>query len=634
MILRFSLLAVLLFIGRISSGSDLKYRVADIPNKLLKDAKAVVRENETIFEISSKNSAVAKIHYAVTILNNNGIDLSILKEGYNKFSSVKKIKTALYDQYGKLIRTGLNAVIQDEAAFDGYSLYNDYRIKVFDPKYATIPFTVEYSFEIEFNGLLSYPEWSLYDDYNIATEKSHLRIITPMGFKFRYFERNLPEPCDIRGKDNKVIFSWNIAELQAIRKEPFCQSLSEFTPAVYLAPNDFEIGGYDGNCETWTNFGEWIKRLGENKNILNSDTQQKIKSLVEGVGPDSAKVRILYKYLQNKVRYVSIQQGLGGWQPIDAASVDKYSYGDCKALANYMKSLLDIVGIKSFYTLIRAGESAPPLIREFPSNRFNHAIVCVPVDNDTIWLECTDQQIPFGFLGTFTDNRKALIIKETGGVIVNTREYSIADNSQIRYADIKISADGTAQSSLKTTYKGLKYDKLFGVLRMDNADKKKFINSKINAANTELLDYDYKEIKSRVPSIVEELDLNILDYATISGNRIIFRPNLISRLEEILVRTAQRTSPINVRRAYTEYDSITYILPGRYKSAIKPNDFSLESPFGKYELRYMLNDNKLTYIRSYKMYKGVYPKTDFESFLDFFEKIQTEDNRQIALDRL
>ena len=631
--LRISLLVTFLLLGRITFASDLKFRVADIPNNLLKDAKAVVRENEMVFEISSVNSAVARVHYAITILNKNGIDLSVLKEGYNKFSSVKKIKTTLYDQFGKLIRTGIDNVVQDIAAFDGFSLYNDYRVKIFDPQYATVPFTVEYSFEINYNGLLSYPDWILYEDYNIATEKSDFTVTTPIGFKFRYLERNLKEPCKINGV-NKINYIWSITGLPAIRKEPYSQSLSEFTPRVLLAPDNFEIGGFSGNCETWTNFGVWIKQLGEKKNILNSETQEKIKLLVKGAASDSAKVRILYQFLQNKVRYVSIQQGMGGWQPIDAESVDKYSYGDCKALANYMKSLLDIVGIKSYYTLIDAGEYASPLIQDFPSNHFNHAIVCVPSEKDTIWLECTDQQIPFGFLGTFTDNRKALLIKESGGEIVNTRKYSIDDNTQVRSAEIKLSSEGTAQSSIKTVYKGLKYDRIFGVLRMDNADKKKYINERIDAANSELLSFNYKEIKNIVPSIIEDLNINIRDYAVVSGTKIIFRPNLFSRIEAIPVRTVQRNSPIVIRRAFSDYDSITYFIQSRLKTEAKPVEFRLISPFGEYKSEYILNDNKLTYIRSFKLFNGIFPKTSFESFIDFFEKIQNEDNRQIALNKL
>jgi hypothetical protein len=627
------LFITLLFLGGISAGSDLKYKVTDIPKNLLKDAKAVVREHEMVFEISDLNSAVVRVHYAITILNKNGLEKSILKEGYNNFSSVKKIKTTLYDQNGKLIRTGLNTVVEDIAAFDGFSLYNDYRIKVYDPEYATVPFTVEYSFEVNYNGLLNYPDWILYDDFNISTERSEFTVITPIGFKFRYLEKNLKESCKINGVD-KVNYIWSLSGLPAIRKELYSQSLSEFTPVVYTAPHDFEIGGYKGNCESWTNFGIWINQLGHQKNILKPETQEKIKSLVKGVESDYNKVSILYRFLQNKVRYVSIQQGLGGWQPIDAESVDKFSYGDCKALANYMKSLLEIIGIKSYYTLIGAGESAPPLVKEFPSNHFNHAIVCVPIENDTIWLECTDQQIPFGYLGSFTDNRKALIVDESGGKIVNTKVYSEKENTQFRAATIKLTNDGTAQTSVKTVYRGLKYEKIFRALRMDDKDKKKFIVDRISIPNTELLNFKYDEIKDLVPSIIEDLSFNTIDFATVSGDRMMIRPNLLSRIEEMPLRTLQRNSPVKIRRSYCEYDSLTYLLQGQYKSDLKPFDFRLVSPFGEYRSGYILKENRLTYIRSFKLTKGLFPVTEYESFITFCEKIQAEDSRQIILNKL
>ena len=52
-----------------------------------------------------------------------------------------------------------------------------------------------------------------------------------------------------------------------------------------------------------------------------------------------------------------------------------------------MRSLLQVIGVESYYTLVMAGENAPSIINNFPSPQFNHAILCVPVDKDTIWLE-------------------------------------------------------------------------------------------------------------------------------------------------------------------------------------------------------------------------------------------------------
>jgi hypothetical protein len=614
--------------------SDNKYAIANIPKEMLEDAKAVVRKNDVVFEISDPNSAVAKVNYAITILNKNGLSLSLFREVYNKFSSVKKIKMTVYDANGKIIHIGSSTVLRDIAAFDGYSLYDDYRIKLFDPEYATVPFTVEYSFEFNFYGLLNYPDWVPYIDYNVSTEKSDFTVITPQKIKINYLEQHLKDSCIRKlNTEGKFQYMWSISNLPAIRKEPFCQALQEFTPAVFLSPDEFEIAGYSGNCGTWKNFGLWLSKLAENSRHLNTQTQEKIKSLVSKAASDSEKVRILYKFLQNKVRYVSVQEGIGGWQPIDAESVDRVSYGDCKALANYMKSILSVAGIKSYYTIIKAGEDAAPIRRDFPSNQFNHAIVCVPLVNDTIWLECTDQLIPFGFLGSFTDDRKALIIDSVGGTIVNTRVYSVKDNMQIRSGIIKVNADGTADASINTIYKGLKYDDIFGILRMDDADKNKYLKEKLSIPSFELVSFKYSEIKDRIPSIIEDLSLGIRDYGSVSGQKMVFYPNILTRNSVPLV-TKKRRSPVLVRRSYHEYDSITYVLPSGFRADSKPIEYHLNSDFGDYSYRCFPIDNKLIYIRSLKLFKGLFETSRYTDLIDFLEKIETADSRQVALTKL
>jgi transglutaminase-like putative cysteine protease len=625
------LLLLLIAIGLNCFSAAPKYRVSEIPKNLLAGSKAVIRKNEVSFEISGIDKAVEKVVYAITILNDNGIDNSMFIEFYNKFLNIRNVNINLYDQNGNEIHNLTQMVLKDYSAISGYSIYEDNRVKYMNPNYRSTPFTVEYTYEINFDGLLSYPEWKVYTDYNVAVESSKFKIITPAGFKFRYIERYIKNKCLQSTEKGKSVYSWEADSLPALREEPFSYSLEDYTPVVYTAPNDFEIDGYTGNSESWDNFGKWISELGKGRNQLNPETQKTIQGIVSGLNNDSEKINALYKYMQDKVRYVSVQVGIGGWQPIEAETVNRLSYGDCKALANYMKSLLDIAGIKNYYTLVNAGEDNSIFRDDFPSNQFNHAIVCVPLGKDTTWLECTSQHLPCGYIGTFTDDRKVLIINSEGGKLVRTKVYSIENNQRSRTGHVYLSEDGSAKSDFTTDYKGLFYDHIMSVTMMDEADKKKDIQSRIPVSSFTLSGFSYKEERSDHPVIREQLNLALPKYCSLLSNKVIFNPNPLARESKVPFRTKERISPILVRRSMEENDTIYFSLPDTFKPENLPPGKILSTKFGEYSSEVLLNGKMIKYVRAFKLYKGSYPVKDYNDFVSFFEKITIADESKVSI---
>ncbi|HZL76931.1 MAG TPA: hypothetical protein VFB97_04455 [Bacteroidales bacterium] len=335
--------------------------------------------------------------------------------------------------------------------------------------------------------------------------------------------------------------------------------------------------------------------------------------------------------MQTKVRYVNITIGLGGWQTIKAETVDRLSYGDCKALSNYMKSLLDVVGIKSLFTIVMAGDDAPAIFDDFPSAQFNHVILCVPLINDTIWLECTNQRIPFGYLGGFTDDRKVLLSTENGGYLVRTKQYGKDDNMQIRTGSVKLNQDGNGESNIKTSYKGILYENIFPVLGMDESDRKLFIQKKINLPSFNLLSYSFSEDRSIVPSMNENLKIGLPNYSAIVGKRLYFNPNILSRFNNVPYRTQERKSDVYLRRSYQELDTIEFIIPQNYLVDKLPDRKLFNSKFGGYSSEVISNGNKIKYVRLLSFNKGQYPVSDYNTFVDFCEQISVADQGKVIL---
>ena len=442
------LLMLVLFSAPVYGRKKIMFPVSEIPKDLLNNANAVMRMSNDVFIRTSQRKAVETIHYAITILNKSGKYKSYFVQPYTRFSSIHNIKGTVYNAAGEKVKTFKFDDINDISADFGRSLYTDTRVKYINPDYSEYPFTVEYSCEVDYSGSLSLENWQVIPHYDMAIQNESFSMITPDNgdpnspVAVRYYLNKKDIPLQHKVEKGQTIYSLKVSNIKAIQAEDFSPDLEQISPMVYFAPVSFTIAGYSGSMKSWSAFGAFIRNLNKGRDALPLETQDKIKKMVASGKTLKAKVDTLYNYMQNKVRYVSIQKGIQSWQPAAAEDVDKLAYGDCKALTNYMQSLLKVAGIKSYYTLVSAGDDAAPILSNFPSNQFDHAILCVPDGKDTIWLECTNQHIPPGYIGPFTDDRNVLIIGKDSAKLVRTKIYTAQQNEENTTTNVRIDANG------------------------------------------------------------------------------------------------------------------------------------------------------------------------------------------------
>jgi hypothetical protein len=328
---------------------------------------------------------------------------------------------------------------------------------------------------------------------------------------------------------------------------------------------------------------------------------------------------------------VSIQIGVGGWQPIDAETVDRLSYGDCKALTNYMRVLLDEAGIDAYYTLVKAGSDAPDIRYEFPSNQFNHAILCVPVQEDTVWLECTSQRSPFGYIGEFTDDRHVVVINEEGGIVCRTKTYDESENQKISKVSIELDTDGNTSGKIFTEYRGTFYDSRRRAILSDEHDMKQFIRKELHIPNFELQDVEVTQKKKRLPSIYEHITLTTTNYATRMGDRMIIKLNYEDCRMPLPNQKNQRDNDILIRRSTVETDTIEFVLPEGYAIDKTSNDRTVDTEFGHFSTSVHKAGDRITYTRLLKMNKGTYPAEKYPEFLAFLREVRKSNEDRAVL---
>jgi len=610
---------------------DGEYAVAKIPLQLLKGANSVVRLDEQRVVVKNLEKMVLRNHYVITILNEKGDEHADWIEEYDNFNSIESIEGVLYDADGKKIKSLKKNEIRD-VSITSDNLAVDGRLKVHNFYYKVYPYTVEYTVETVKKETMFFPQWIPVPDEFVAVEKSSMSVEVPVGYKLRYKTFNYDKEPVIKSIDKFLEYTWEIKEYEPVIAEYYSPGWKSITPVVMMAPSEFIIEDYQGKMSDWKELGLFQASLNKGRDVLSADIKQKVQEIIKDAKTKNEKIHRLYQYLQNNTRYISIQLGVGGWRPFEATYVSAKGYGDCKALSNYMYSLLKEAGILSYYTLVKAGNYEEDVVVDFPSRQFNHVIVCVPDVKDTIWLECTSQITPPGYMGKFTGNRHALLITEEGGKLVQTPRYSMKDNLQARNVKAILEESGTLKVIADTKYSGMQQDDIHGRINALSKEKvKEHLQEQLDFSTYDINQFEYKEQKSSLPAINESLDITVSNYATITGKRLFIVPNVMTRSGRKLSKDSTRKYDIQLGFEYKDVDSVEIELPKGYEPEAMPKDVTISSQFGKYSSSVKLKDNKLYYYRLMEHNSGRYPAKQYADLVDFYGAIYKADRGRVVL---
>jgi transglutaminase-like putative cysteine protease len=609
------------------------YSVSSIPDSIRENSVAVVREYSVDIDIRSSGKISTNERRVITVFDKEAAGLLDLYKHYNSSIRIKHLSAKTYNAAGKLINQYRTKDFSDVSAVSSYSVFEDNRIKYLRPLINEYPFTIEFEASYESKDYFFSRKWTPYLIFknHIGSEKANLTIHADDSDGFRYKVRNSENSPEHSSEDKEVKLKWAFKNLAPLKGESFGPQPETIMPHIIIGPKTINTYGYTGNMTDWKSIGEWQKKLLAGRQNLPEKTLVDIRNLTAETNDTLEQIKKIYEYVQSKTRYVSIQVGIGGWQPFTAEFTDEKSYGDCKALTNYTLSLLQAAGIPSHYTLVKAGSQAKTFYSDFPSRDFNHAILCVPIKEDTVWLECTNDKSPFGHLGTFTDNRDVLIITEQGGKIAHTKYYKPGENLKQQKNTVFVQPNGNANAKTETNYFGLRYDESSQALSLSPKEQKKRIYSKLDIPDFTLNTFEYSdESTTKQAALNEKLDIDIIGFAKKSGKRLFVEMNFTNKIE-IRLDENERKHDIHISRGFTDSTHNTFVLPEGSQVEYLPEAESLKTEFGQFSFSAKHEGNTITYERKLVIKDGVFPKEKYKEFVEFLETITKADKAKAVV---
>lgn len=595
------------------------------------NAYSIVENAETEVIYNSPTDAVCRKKRTVTVLDEKGKEAASFYSAYNeKLSSLRKFQGIVTDANGNVLHKIKKSNLQSseystELASDVFRYFYYYS----PTKY---PFTITYEWEEKYtDGLIGLPVFMPQQGYNQAVLHASYRLLTPADAPCQCRALNFTPAIDRQTtEEGKILTLIRADSLPAINNEPFSPPLSEILPHMYVVPETFRFGKSSGNMDSWKNYGLWQYSLLEGRDQLPQELIQKLKEMTAGCKTDRERIKTVYDYLAATTRYVSIQLGIGGLQPITAADVYRTGFGDCKGLSNYMRAMLSALGIPSVYTEISTKNKR--FLPDFASaNQGNHIILQVPLPKDTLWLECTNPRLPLGYVHHSIAGHDALLVTPEGGKLHRLPTYPDSLNIQTNLAKVTLTSDGQANIEISRYSRLFQYENELGLAEMPQNKQKDYLRSGISLVQAEVSNIRHDEQKQAIPSINTRYTVISRQYGNRTGKRMFLPANVLHRRFQVPNMSDTRTQDILADYGYTDIDSIEIQLPDNYCVESLPAPIRQVTAFGNFSSSIRTDGNKI-YI-THRLYnkRGRYPKEEYARFIKFRKDVAGQYNSKIII---
>lgn len=608
------------------------------------DTRAVVVLSEQTTTVKDSGEITTFYRRAVKILRPEGREEARVVVAFDKETRISGFKawsiTAKGDEYEVKEKDSL------ETSFSPDSLYEDTRHKILMVPGADPGSVIGYEYEQKRRPSILEDAWWFQDDVPVLRAAFTLRL--PSGWEYKPYWSNYAakEPQSAGGNQ----FTWQLENLPGIERQPRMpprRAVAGWLAVHYYPSQNAKLG----TGVSWQQIGSWYYQLAASRREATPEIKQKVAELTRSAVTPLDKIKAIANFLQRDVRYVAIEIGIGGYQPHPAQDVFVNRYGDCKDKVTLMSTMLQEVGVESYYVLINAtrGVTQPKV----PSSRFNHAILAiklspeVPLDNlyatvqhpvlgRILFFDPTSSLTPLGFLPSSLQANYGLIVTEKGGELVELPLLVPVLNRFLRVADLALSPDGTLSGSVQEIRSGQSAAaRRAQLLEMPANDRRKVLEETLGGAlgGFSLVDYRIEGLEDYGGSLLFTYRFIARGYAKNAGNLLLVRPRVLGRRSDDVMEGKERKYPVEFEQTALDSDIFQIALPAGYQIDELPPPMNASYDFAEYRSQTKLEGNVLRYQRDFKVSQVEVPMNHLEDLKKFYRQITEDENNTAVLKR-
>lgn len=596
---------------------------------------ATINKDVTTVVCRSDESMTINTHREITIHNKQAEDLA----GFGVALERKAVELGAFsgiitDANGKVLKKVKKSdLVMSEYSSNfktnAYSMSFDYTPPQF-PVHVTYDYTLEFS-----NLVVTFGSLDPLPGYNVNVEEASYSLTVPHDMKVCYSAKNTDAQVrttteQIGGKQ-MTVYKATMNNLPAMKDEPLAPSFSKVEPVVEFVPQMFNCYGSRGSFESWTTLGQWNWKLWDGRQVIPASLAAEVDKAV-AEAPDR-KIEQCCALMRRLTRYISVQLGIGGWQPELATLTAQTGFGDCKALTCMLMGMLEHVGVKSYPVIINTNRKR--LKRDYASlNQCNHVFLCVPQQKDTLWIECTNFELPVGYRHDGMAGHDAVVLKPEGGQFVTIPDYSPDDNLWDTDITITPSSDGKTLLDIHHTASNAQYESLYGLIHEKEQEQKKVLTNRWNLGRVEEFRNFEMKVEEGMPLLTTHIGTVSTGYATLSGTRMVIPANPMHKSHSLLPVVKDRTQGVSVGFGFEDRESVHVTIPEGYTVESMPKAMDVETAFGHLVVTVEAKDNSINL--TYRLVRNAYEgsKDDYQAVCDFVKQTHMAYSQKIILKRM
>jgi hypothetical protein len=414
------------------------------------DAGAVVLLDEAIVEVfprSEHSFSEYLRHTVVKIRNERGLKYANILIPYDNNSRVEGIKARVILPDGKTVTLSKDEIF-DTSLYPEFLFYSDDRARRFTVPGVEEGCLVETEWRKTIDNFSFWTRWDFQHADPVLISRYTVRCPNDWEIRWKTYGIELKPEVESLPKGMKANHTWKAENLPPFREE------------AAMPPGDGNVAHLmfsSVGVKSWGDIASWYLRVCEGRMNPDKAIRSKTAELTAGVADPREKLKRIFEFVRDRIRYIAIEIGEGGYQPHDAPSVFRKRYGDCKDMTALIVAMAGATGITTHPVLISTWQNGDVDTSLVSQAQFNHAIAVSDLpDGSAVWMDATEKTCAFGDLPWYDRDRLVFVVKDDSlGTFIRTPRPKVDDSRLSRTWDLSADSTGCGRGSVCMVFTGV-----------------------------------------------------------------------------------------------------------------------------------------------------------------------------------